>query len=250
MPDTHIATPNSATPPILRAEAIEKTYRMGGKDLRVLKGVDCEVRPGELLAILGRSGSGKSTLLHLLGGLDRPDGGRVFYDGDDVYARRGRALDRYRNHSVGFVFQFYHLLPELSALENVTVAAMLQRGVAGWLGVKKQLTERASHLLDEMGLADRMKHRPAKLSGGERQRVAIARALINGPRVLLADEPTGNLDQKTGASILELFDQLHAGGQTTVMVTHDPKVADAADRVVMLAGGRLAGTAIAAENAS
>lgn len=235
---------NNPPPAILRAEAIEKTYRMGGKDLRVLKGVDCEVRPGELLAILGRSGSGKSTLLHLLGGLDRPDGGRVFYDGEDVYGLKrrggGRALDRYRNHSVGFVFQFYHLLPELSALENVTIAAMLQRGVAGWLGVKKQLTERATQLLDEMGLADRMKHRPSKLSGGERQRVAIARALINQPRVLLADEPTGNLDQETGASILELFDQLHAGGQTTVMVTHDPKVADAADRVVTLVNGRLA----------
>lgn len=235
------------TQPILRAESIEKTYRMGGKDLRVLKGVDCDVRPGELLAILGRSGSGKSTLLHLLGGLDRPDGGTVTYDGEDVYSRRGRALDRYRNHSVGFVFQFYHLLPELTALENVTVAAMLQRGVTGWLGVKKQLTERATGLLDQMGLADRMKHRPSKLSGGERQRVAIARALINQPRVLLADEPTGNLDQETGASILELFDELHAGGQTTVMVTHDPKVAAAADRVVTLVGGQLAASAEAVE---
>ena len=169
-----------------------------------------------------------------------------FYDDEDVYARRGRALDRYRNHSVGFVFQFYHLLPELSALENVTVAAMLQRGVAGWLGVKKELTQRATELLDQMGLADRMKHRPAKLSGGERQRVAIARALINEPRVLLADEPTGNLDQETGASILELFDELHADGQTTVMVTHDPKVADAADRVVTLVNGELAETPVSA----
>ena len=236
----------TTSPPILHATGIEKTYRMGGTDLRVLRGVDCAVHPGELLAILGRSGSGKSTLLHLLGGLDRPDAGTVVYDGQNVYQRRGRALDRYRNHSVGFVFQFYHLLPELSALENVTIAAMLQRGVASWMGAKKQITERAEGLLDQMGLADRMKHRPSKLSGGERQRVAIARALINEPRVLLADEPTGNLDQETGASILELFDALHAGGQTTVMVTHDPKVADAADRVVTLVNGQLAGTAATA----
>ena len=229
--------------PLLAATDLRKTYRMGGKPLPVLKGVDIAVNPGELLAILGRSGSGKSTLLHLLGGLDRPDGGTVTYDGADVFKRRGRDLDRYRNHDVGFVFQFYHLLPELSALENVTVAAMLQRGVGGWLRDKRDLVARATELLDQMGLADRRTHRPSRLSGGERQRVAIARALMNRPRVLLADEPTGNLDQETGASIMDLFAGLHAAGQTTVMVTHDPNIADQADRVVTLESGRLAETA-------
>ena len=241
-PPTPDAATATTTQPILQAQALEKTYRMGGKALHVLKGIDCEVRSGEMLAILGRSGSGKSTLLHLLGGLDKPDAGRVLYDGRDVYARSKRDLDRYRNHQVGFVFQFYHLLPELSALENVTIAAMLQRGVLGWLGDRSNIVARATHLLETVGLKDRMKHRPSKLSGGERQRVAIARAMINQPRVLLADEPTGNLDQETGASILELFDQLHAQGQTTVIVTHDPKVADAADRVVTLVDGHLAAT--------
>ncbi|MEM7627498.1 MAG: ABC transporter ATP-binding protein [Planctomycetota bacterium] len=225
--------------PILEARGLNKHYRMGSSDLHVLRGVDVELAPGEMLAILGRSGSGKSTLLHLLGGLDRPDSGTVDFNGQNLFRLAGGKLDRYRNRHVGFVFQFYHLLPELSALENVTIGAMLGRSVLGWPGVKKKVSERAKTLLERVGLAERMKHRPAKLSGGERQRVAIARALINEPDVLLADEPTGNLDIETGGSILELFHELHDEGQTMVLVTHDEKVANAADRVVTLERGKL-----------
>ncbi|MEM8738672.1 MAG: ABC transporter ATP-binding protein [Planctomycetota bacterium] len=227
-------------PAILQATDLHKRYRMGTTDLHVLRGVDVTLHRGEMLAILGRSGSGKSTLLHLLGGLDHPDRGRVDFDGQDLFRLRGAALDRYRNRRVGFVFQFYHLLPELSALENVTVAAMLGRSVIAWPGVKKQVRQRAAELLERVGLTDRMRHRPNKLSGGERQRVAMARALINEPDVILADEPTGNLDADTGGSILELFHELHGDGQTMVLVTHDARVAEAADRVVTLVRGRLA----------
>ena len=227
---------------ILHATGLHKTYRMGTTSLEVLRGVDVTLHTGEMLAILGRSGSGKSTLLHLLGGLDRPDEGHVMFNGQDLahFSGGGGELDRYRNRHVGFVFQFYHLLPELTALENVTIAAMLGRSVLAWPSVRKDVKERAAALLDRVGLGDRLKHRPAKLSGGERQRVAIARALINEPDVLLADEPTGNLDADTGRAILDLFRGLHAEGQTMVFVTHDDKVAAAADRVVTLVGGTLA----------
>lgn len=236
------ATVTQQSPTILSVESLTKTYRVGGADLHVLRGVDLSLHSNEMLAILGRSGSGKSTLLHLMGGLDRPTSGTVSFRGEDLYKRRGAALDFYRNRHVGFVFQFYHLLPELSAFENVTVAAMLSRSVLGWPKARSEVRERAAALLERVGLQDRMKHRPNKLSGGERQRVAIARALINQPDVLLADEPTGNLDAETGGSILELFHELHAGGQTLVLVTHDAKVAAAADRVVTLEAGRIAKT--------
>ncbi len=224
---------------ILAATGLHKRYRMGTADLHVLRGVDIELHHGEMLAILGRSGSGKSTLLHLLGGLDQPDAGTVFFNQENLFQYSGGKLDRYRNRHVGFVFQFYHLLPELSALENVTIGAMLGSSVLGWPGRRKAVRARAQMLLERVGLKARMKHRPAKLSGGERQRVAIARALINEPDVLLADEPTGNLDADTGGAILELFHELHGEGQTMVMVTHDQKVADAADRVVTLVRGQL-----------
>jgi len=214
---------------------------MGSADLHVLKGVDIELHTGEMLAILGRSGSGKSTLLHLLGGLDRPDTGTVHFNDQNLFRLRGSALDRYRNRHVGFVFQSYHLLPELNALENVALGAMLGHSALAWPGVRGRTRQRAATLLERVGLADRLKHRPSKLSGGERQRVAIARALINEPNVLLADEPTGNLDADTGRDILELFHELHADGQTLALVTHDEKVAAAADRVVTLVNGRLAG---------
>ena len=222
---------------------------MGGTELRVLRGVDVAVGEGEMLAILGRSGSGKSTLLHLLGGLDRPDGGEVLFQGQDLFRFRGARLDRYRNRHVGFVFQFYHLLPELTALENVVMGAMLGESVLRWPRVRRGVRARAEALLERVGLGPRMRHRPSKLSGGERQRVAIARALINEPAVLLADEPTGNLDADTGHAILELFHELHADGQAMVLVTHDQKVADAADRVVTLVQGRLSGEAEGAEAA-
>jgi len=227
--------------PLLNATALHKHYRIGGQDLHVLRGIDLSVRQSEWLAILGRSGSGKSTLLHLLGGLDRPDEGSVTFNGDEVFRLRGKALDRYRSQRVGLVFQFYHLLPELSALENVMIGAMVGRSVPAYLRVKARLKQRAVALLDRVGLAQRLKHRPSKLSGGERQRVAIARALVNEPDVLLADEPTGNLDADTGSQIMDVFRGLHAEGQTIVMVTHDEKIAAAADRRLTLVRGRLEG---------
>ncbi len=227
--------------PLLSATALHKHYRLGGQDLHVLRGVDLSVAEAEWLAILGRSGSGKSTLLHLLGGLDRPDEGGVTFNGEEVFRLRGKALDRYRSQRVGLVFQFYHLLPELSALENVLIGAMVGRSVSRYFGIRKELKDRAAALLDRVGLSERMKHRPSKLSGGERQRVAIARALVNQPDVLLADEPTGNLDADTAVGIMDLFRGLHAEGQTIVMVTHDEKVAAAADRRLTLVRGQLEG---------
>ena len=229
----------SEEPPILIAKRLEKRYRMGGEVLEVLRGADLDICCGQWLAVIGASGSGKSTLLHLLGGLDRPDGGSVNFDGRDIFAYPSRIIDRYRNTQVGFVFQSYHLLPELSALENVLIAAMIGRPAARWPLVRSKVRRRAMDLLEGVGLVGRHRHRPAKLSGGERQRVAIARALINEPAVLLADEPTGNLDAHTGRQILDLLRKLHAAGQTIVMVTHDPVVAEAADWSLKLEGGQL-----------
>ena len=227
---------------LLHAGDLHKTYRMGGQDLHVLRGVNVAVHQGEWLAILGASGSGKSTLLHLLGGLDWPNRGAVQFDGADVYSMGSAAVDRYRSNSVGFVFQFYHLLPELTALENVLIAAMVGRSTFAWPGVKSTVRARARELLEQLGLGERLRHRPAKLSGGERQRVAIARALVNNPPLLLADEPTGNLDADTGKRLLDVFAQFHQRGQTIVMVTHDMNIAQKAQRRLVLEEGRLKGT--------
>ena len=225
--------------PLLRADGLCRTFREGGRELRVLDGLDLTVAAGDCLAILGRSGSGKSTLLHLLAGLDRPTAGSLRFAGEDIYGGSERRLDRYRRHSIGLVFQSYHLLAELSALENVLLAARVATPVSRWLGAAKAARARAADLLGRVGLGDRLHHRPAKLSGGERQRVAVARALVNEPAILLADEPTGNLDAATGGDVLELFLGLHRGGQTLVLVTHDDKVAEAAGRVVVLEGGKV-----------
>ena len=225
--------------PLLNVEALHKHYRLGGEDLHVLRGVDLHVTAGEWLAILGRSGSGKSTLLHLLGGLDRPDAGSVSFHGQNIFRYRGGKLDRYRNRRVGFVFQFYHLLPELTALENVVIGAMIGRSTLTWPAARGALRRRARALLGQVGLGERLKHRPNKLSGGERQRVAIARALINQPEVLLADEPTGNLDLETSGAILELLTELNRAGQTLVLVTHDTQVASLAHRQHTLQAGQL-----------
>ena len=224
-------------PPLLAATNLHKHYKLGPQDLHVLRGVDVVLNAGEWVAILGRSGSGKSTLLHLLGGLDRPDEGQVFFNGDNLFKLRGRRLDRYRNRHVGFVFQAYHLMPELTALENVLLGGMIGASLLTWPAKRNAMRRKATALLERVGLKDRMAHRPAKLSGGERQRVAIARALINEPDVLLTDEPTGNLDAETGSSILELFQQLHDQGQTIVTVTHDQRVAEMATRVLTLTQG-------------
>lgn len=228
---------------VLSASNIHKTYRLGRVEVPVLKGASISVARGEWVAILGASGSGKSTLLHLLGGLDRPDpaSGPVEFDGRAIGGLSARELDRYRNASVGFVFQFYHLLPELTVIENALIPAMVLHKRLGFARRRSELIDRATRLLDSFGLAARLKHRPAELSGGERQRVAIARALINDPPVLLADEPTGNLDRKTGESILDLITNHRAQtGRTLIMVTHDPEVAARADRVVRLVDGRVA----------
>jgi len=219
---------------------LHKTYRLGRVDVPVLRGVDIEVTKGEWLAILGASGSGKSTLLHLMGGLDGPDRRpqcRIEFEGDDLSRLSARQLNRYRSRSVGFVFQFYHLLPELTVLQNVAVAGMVRHGLA-YLGARRDVQSRAKELLELFGLQDRLRHRPAELSGGERQRVAIARALVNQPDLLLADEPTGNLDRSTGGVILDQIARAHkATGQTIVMVTHDPAVAQRASRQVRLLDG-------------
>ncbi len=233
------ALPALTANPLLVARGLHKHYKMGGEDLHVLRGVEVSLRTGQWLAILGASGSGKSTLLHLLGGLDKPDEGSVLFEGRDVFRARSGELDNYRSRRVGFVFQFYHLLPELSALENTVIAAMVRTSVLAWPSQRRAARERATKLLTRLGLGHRLRHRPNALSGGERQRVAIARALINEPAILLADEPTGNLDANTGSQILDVFRDLHHGGQTIVMVTHDPRIAAAADHRVALEMGRL-----------
>lgn len=235
---------------VLAATNVCKTYHLGRVDVPVLRGASIEVREGEWVAILGASGSGKSTLLHLLGGLDRPDDdgpGRagergVRFRDRDLMKMSSGDLDRYRNASVGFVFQFYHLLPELNVLENALLPAMVLHKRWGYARRRGELRERAERLLSAFGLAHRLSHRPAELSGGERQRVAIARALMNDPPVLLADEPTGNLDRVTGSAILDLMTKhREETGRTIVMVTHDQEVAARADRVVRLVDGRVAG---------
>ena len=233
---------------VLEAADLHKTYRLGRVKVPVLKGVGMTLDEGEWVAVLGASGSGKSTLLHLLGGLDRPDRERGRPKGSIRYGQRelttlgARGLDRYRSLEVGFVFQFYHLLPELSVIDNVCVGAMIPAGRLGWRGARRaEARAHAADMLEAFGLKDRLRHRPAELSGGERQRVAIARALINRPKVLLADEPTGNLDARTGGTILETLARLRQDlGLSVVMVTHDRAVAARADRVVTLVDGRLA----------
>ncbi len=212
---------------------------MGATAVKVLKGVSLAVERGQFVAVIGASGSGKSTLLHLLGGLDRPNEGTISFDGRDLSRMRARELNRYRNEMVGFVFQFYHLLDELNVLENVFLPAMVSRGIVGWLGTRKAARQRAEELLEQLGLQDRALHKPYQLSGGERQRVAIGRALMNEPRLLLADEPTGNLDSATGNDILAVLERLHQAGQTIVMVTHDERVARRAQRVITLTDGKV-----------
>jgi len=312
MNDTHINPPPLAPRTaryLLGALDVHKTYQLGRVHVPVLKGATLLVNQGEWVAVLGSSGSGKSTLLHTLGDLDRPDAskGKIIYDGMNIHEASRRSRNLFRNEAVGFVFQFYHLLPELNVLENAMLPGVVRSslrnlpnaliaggvgalaggaagaGAAWWMaqqnaavdvnmatglagaglvlgfaagmiafselrstfGISLQghteLRRHAIELLDAFGLAHRLKHRPRELSGGERQRVAIARALVNKPRVLLADEPTGNLDENTGNEILDLIAQQHREGLTIVMVTHDAKVAARADRVVELHDGRMAG---------
>jgi len=224
---------------ILKAEGVYKSYRMGATEVKVLKGVDLAVKEGEFVAIVGASGSGKSTLLHILGALDSPDAGVVAFAGRDLSRFSGGELNRYRNKRVGFVFQFYHLLDELSVLENVFLPVMVSRSVVGWFMCRRWAEKRAMELLVQLGLGERARHKPYQLSGGERQRVAIGRALMNEPRLLLADEPTGNLDSATGNGILDVFEELNRAGQTIVMVSHDERIAQRAEQIITLTDGRI-----------
>ncbi len=226
-------TPGRPDGGMLRVEGVTKTFDSGPARLDVLRGVDLEIPRGEILAIVGPSGVGKSTLLHIMGTLDRPTAGRVTIDGTDVFALPDERLAAFRNRTVGFVFQFHHLLRELTALENVMMPCL----IAGASG--QDATHSARGMLERVGIGDRATHRPGELSGGEEQRVAVARALVNGPSVIFADEPSGNLDRSNAADLHDLIWELRDSlGQTFVIVTHNPELYERADRVVTLREGR------------
>ena len=221
---------------ILSARNIHRKYQQGSSALHILKGVDLDINEGDVLSLVGPSGAGKSTLLHILGGLDKPNEGDVLLDGKNVYTISDAERSRIRNLQVGFVFQFYHLLPEFTALENVALPALITSGT----GKSQAATLRARELLEKVGLKDRVTHRPQELSGGEQQRVAIARALINKPKIVFCDEPTGNLDSKSGEAIIELLlDLSKIQRQTLVIVTHDEKIAARSSRIIYIKDGKL-----------
>jgi len=217
-----------------------KSYRKGTLGIPVLQGIDMQVREGEFLAIVGQSGSGKSTLLHLLATLDKPDVGEIHFEGHRIDNLPASARDLLRNKHFGMIFQFYHLLPELTTLENVLAPALIAHSTLGYLLHRSAHRRRAQQLLELMGLSHRAKHKPREMSGGEMQRAAIARALLARPRVLFADEPTGNLDRTTGEQIMTALGELNRREKLTiVMVTHDPWIASQADRTVKLVEGRI-----------
>ena len=217
--------------PVIRVSDLHKNYRMGSDTIHALNGVDCAIRENEYVAVMGPSGSGKSTLMNIIGCLDRPTTGEYWLSGENVSNLGDRSLARVRNRRIGFVFQTFNLLPRATALQNVEIPLMY-----GGVG-RRQRRARARETLDRVGLSDRMKHRPSELSGGQRQRVAVARALVNEPEILLADEPTGNLDSRTGEDIMDLFDALHQAGQTIILVTHESHIANRAHRHVHLHDG-------------
>ena len=222
------------SPALIEARGLAKTYRLGQVDVLALRGVDADVAAGEFIAITGPSGSGKSTLMHILGCLDSPTSGSYRLDGEDVSSLSGKRLAHVRNRKVGFVFQTFNLMPRLTVEENVALPLKYRGGVP-----RAERRARALRLLERLGLDQRIGHRPDELSGGERQRVAIARALVGQPAILMADEPTGNLDSHAGAEVLKTFAELHAAGHTIVLVTHDPGVAARAERVIQMSDGRV-----------
>ena len=225
---------------IVVARDVTKSYRRSKTIVPVLKGVDFSAERGKITAIVGQSGSGKSTLLHLLGTLDRPDSGEIDFDGQRTDNLPARKRDTFRNRQLGMIFQFYHLLPELTLLENVIAPAMIGQSVVSYFRNRTAILRRAKALTDMVGLSHRLHHKPCELSGGEMQRTAIARALVTDPKLLLADEPTGNLDQECGQSILQLMRDLNRDtGLTIVMVTHDENIAQQCDALVRLKGGKV-----------
>lgn len=234
MSDAKTKTEAAVRVPTLKAQGVTKDYYDGERVLRVLRGLELEVFPGETISIVGASGAGKSTLLHLLGALDRPNSGTIALAGRDYSQMSDRELAELRNRSIGFVFQFHHLLAEFSALENVMVPGM----IAASNGTR--LREKAIGLLEGLGLAERLTHRPAKLSGGEQQRVSLARALINDPHLVLADEPTGNLDVESAENVIQLlWKHTRDSGRSLIIVTHEPDIAKRADRCLRLREGSL-----------
>lgn len=229
------------SPPLISAQAIEKSYAKGQHKVPVLRGAGLSAQRGEFISVIGQSGSGKSTLLHVMGLLDAPNIGEVMLEGRRIDNLSQAARDKLRNRVFGFIFQFYHLLPELTLLENVMSPLMIRNSILGYFRQRKAIRDKAMEMIQQVGLEHRAKHRPSELSGGEMQRGAIARALISEPEILLADEPTGNLDSETGAEIMDMLKKLNEENQLTiVMVTHDEKVAQQADRIVRLEEGRIA----------
>jgi len=223
---------------MLRADNVHKIYKDGKRELHVLKGVSLELRKDDVIAIVGPSGAGKSTLLHILGGIDKPSSGKVFLDNFDFYSLDDVKRAGFRNQKIGFVFQFYHLLPDFTALENVMLPKLI--GVRSSRSERQTAKNRAEVLLEDVGLGKRMHHRPSELSGGEQQRVAIARALVNNPKALLCDEPTGNLDSEMGLEILNILFSLNKKNKTAiVIVTHDKEIAKRANRIVEMKDGVL-----------
>jgi putative ABC transport system ATP-binding protein len=223
----------SSGSPLIRLQGVVKTYDAGELAVQALRGIDLDIEKGQKVAVIGPSGSGKSTLMHIVGCLDTPTSGSYVLDGQDVSALSPSKLAGVRNRRIGFVFQTFNLLPKASLLRNVELP-MLYAGVAG-----PERHERAAAALARVGLGDRGKHKPSELSGGQRQRAAIARALVMSPSLILADEPTGNLDSRTGEEIMGIFDEMHGRGETVVIVTHDPRIAERCERVVRIVDGRI-----------
>jgi len=238
--DASLTTSVSDTTPVMQARDLRKSYFKGDIAIPVLRGVDLTVGKGEMVSIIGQSGSGKSTLLHLLGTLDGPDEGEIFFEGNRIDHLPPASRDLLRNKHFGMIFQFYHLLPELTTLENVLVPIMIAESTMRYWFNRRQHVERAKRLLELVGLSHRFTHRPSELSGGEMQRAAIARSLIAQPKLLLADEPTGNLDRENGEEVMQILRTLNAEQNLTiVMVTHDQVIAEQADRIVRLVEGRV-----------